>query len=265
MFKKFLVPLLVAFVFTFGMKSACADLLTGSDVFSEAYFHFINDKVNSGYRFASPIKGTNLTTGQSMTVFCADQYTPLSDNYMNPAIGQQYTGTTLVSSELFTDHQKTAVSSLFSHVYSSVFDAVTVKAPAALAFQLAVWEIMHETSGYWGITTGKFGIDQARDANGKLDTALYNEVTKLTNNWLAASLNESLWTGLGYGKTDLEVYVYVAEGGTHASQTILSTREPNRVETSETPEAITPEPASMLMAGIGLLAFPFARRVLRKK
>jgi hypothetical protein len=59
---------------------------------------------------------------------------------------------------------------------------------------------------------------------------------------------------------DYDLTVYVAEGGKTVSQTLISvTGSPNREPFEST--TATPEPATMLIFGLGLAGLGFARRM----
>jgi len=243
-----------------------ADLLTGGVTSrgTDFIFQYINPPANSspsGWNFASPMEGENLTSGELMNLFCVDMHTYVTSDFVDPSIGQSYDAVLLSSSTmtLYSDFQKAALNSLFSYVYTSILDDANnmLYTAATMAFQLTVWEIIHEDSGDWNIASGNFGItgaamSQTPGGTRYINDSLYNEIVSLTDHWFAAFADESLW-GPNYARTDIPLYVYVAEGGTHVSQTLLSV----------TPPAV-PEPATMLIFGLGTLALPFARR-LRKK
>ena len=262
--KKFITAAGFALFLTMFAVESHADLLTGLTTPPwESYFRFLNDPGDSEWHYSRPFGVQNLTTGQLLNMFCADRDTQTSDNFSNPDIGEEYWSEPLnsVTMTLFSDLQKAALNSLFSHVYTTIVDAsnnLLIGLPAGMAFQLAVWEIVHETNGAWDITSGSFGISAAATfypdhSSSYFDDDLYNEVVALLDFWFAAIANESLW-GPDYPWTNVELTVYVATNGVDASQTLISPTFP--------PAAI-PEPTTMLMFGVATLALPFARR-LRK-
>jgi len=257
--------LLIAAALVVGMTGmARADMLIG-DMTNESlrsFFKFLDD---GNWYYAAPIEGENLTTGQVMNLFCTDHYTYTTPDFENPHRGQAYNAVALNSPTmtLYSNAQKAALNSLFSHVYGTIVDADDnlLNNASGWAFQLAVWEIVHETSGKWSLSSGSFGITGAMTyskpnlTGAQTDSALYKEVISLTNTWFAAIGNETLW-GSKYPKNDYDLTVYVAEGGTHVSQTIISTVGPP----PEPPKNVTPEPASVLIVASGLALLPFTRR-----
>ena len=246
---------------TAGMTGmAHADMLTGN-MTNESLRSFFKFRDDGHWYYAAPIEGENLTTGQVMNLFCTDHYTYTTPDFENPKLGQPYNPVALNSPTmtLYSNAQIAALNSLFSHVYGTIVDADDnlLNNASGWAFQLAVWEIVHETSSKWSLSSGSFGISSAMTyskpnlTGAQTDNALYWEVISLTDSWFAAIANESLW-GSKYPKSDIELTVYVAEGGTHVSQTMISTVGP--------PKNVTPEPASLLIVASGLALLPFTRR-----
>ena len=68
--------------------------------------------------------------------------------------------------------------------------------------------------------------------------------------WYDAILNDS-WGMYGYDYDPVTITVWLAEGGTHVSQTLLGV-------------APVPEPATMMILGLGLAGLGWARRTHRK-
>ncbi|MDR0335882.1 MAG: PEP-CTERM sorting domain-containing protein, partial [Planctomycetaceae bacterium] len=148
---------------------------------------------------------------------------------------------------------------LFSHVYSTIYDVNgdIINDANAYFYQLVVWEIIHETSGTFDITAGEFGIknaatypDPTNHSSSVYDSGYYNTAVGVINSWLDAITGAITWESIGYDTVvDHTLTVYVAEGGTDVSQTLISVVSPT-----------TPEPATMLMFGIGLLTLPVLLR-----
>lgn len=230
------------------------------------FFKFLNDTDNNGWHYAESIVTTNADTEQVFRAFCVDRGTYTSEGFNDPTVGQEYGATTLNSPTmtLYTQTQKEALNQLFSYVYSSVYDSFgnVIGDLASYVFQLAVWEIVHETSGTYSVTAGEFGVSSGatyrdpddRDQGSVVDNTFYNQATALANSWFDAMAGNVTWESLGYTSSDYELYVYVAEGGTHASQTLISTVGP----------AATPEPGTLLIFGLGAAAIvPWARRRIK--
>ncbi|MDR2116529.1 MAG: PEP-CTERM sorting domain-containing protein [Planctomycetaceae bacterium] len=229
------------------------------------YFHMINETNNNGWHDAESIKATNEDTDQNFRVFCVDYFTQTSEDFRDPLIGQEYDAVALDSPSmtLYTQAQKDALNSFFSHVYSTIYDVNgnIIDDANAYFYQLVVWEIVHETSGELNIADGAFGIDNAAkypDPNNRKDAVYdhdyYNATVGIVNSWLNAITGTITWDSLGFDTiTDHNLTIYVAEGGIDVSQTLISVVSP-----------ITPEPATMLIFGIGIAALPWLRRRIRK-
>lgn len=222
----------------------------------EHYFKLINE---TDWLAAETIKVFNDDTGQNFRAFCIDHYTFVTEEFGDPLIGQEYNAMALNSPSmtLYTQIQKEALNSFFSHVYSTVYDinGNIIDDANAYFYQLVVWEIAHETNESWDIASGTFGITNAATytpdhSSSFVDDDYYNTAVSTMNSWFNAITGSITWESIGYGTvTDHELTVYVAEGGTNISQTFISVVSP-----------VTPEPATMLMFGIGLFALPLLRR-----
>jgi hypothetical protein len=227
------------------------------------YFQMLNDTNNNGWHPAESIKITNDDTEQNFRAFCADYFTPTTTEFNNPLIGQEYDAVALNSPSmtLYTQAQKNALNSFFSHVYSTVYDVNgnIINEADSYFYQLVVWEIMHETSGTLNIADGVFGINNAATFNDPdhdrsqayVDTDYYNNATSTMNSWLNAISGTITWESLGYDVvTNHDLTIYVAEGGQNISQTFISVVSP-----------VVPEPATLLIFGIGITMLPCLRRV----
>jgi hypothetical protein len=229
------------------------------------YFQMIHDPSNEGWHTAETIKIINADTAQNFRAFCIDYDTLTSTGFNDPLIGNEYDAVALnsLSMTLYSQVQKEALNTLFSRVYSTIYDVngeiIDIDDVNSYFYQLVVWEIIHEPEGeIWNIAEGAFGIRNAAtfhdpDNNRELayvDTNFYNLAVNTVNSWLGAINGDITWDSIGYDTvTDHQLTVYVAEGGQHISQTFISVVSP-----------ITPEPATILMFGIGMLTLPLIRR-----
>jgi|GEM_PF-5397750 len=257
-----------------------------SPVKADMLFGYFYDS-NFSYRFdvgsysernqLSEILGQNLTTGQELQFYCANFRMRVTNDFKNPGIGQQYTGTSLANSAALNDRQKGALQSLFNHVYSPLLNAQTALAGIAYdyrgtewnaardavdvlnsALQLAVWEIIHETGNTWGITTGSFQIyspwDESVYRYSTLSEAtILNQLKSLTDSWFA-SINSEIWTGPFAEETLYELTYFTSVGAT--SQPLIAV-------TGQSSDAAVPEPATILLwilGTLGAIGTSFARR-----
>ncbi|MDR1962970.1 MAG: Cys-Gln thioester bond-forming surface protein, partial [Planctomycetaceae bacterium] len=175
------------------------------------YFQFLDVSNNNGWGNAETIKIENADTDQLFRAFCIDHDTMTSPEFNNPLIGQNYDPVALNSPSmtLYTQSQKDALNSLFSHVYSTVydFDGNIIDDASAYFYQLVVWEIIHETSGTFNISNGTFGIQAAatyidpdnHDGGSFDDWDYYHSTVAAANSWLDAISGTITWESIGYG------------------------------------------------------------------
>jgi hypothetical protein len=159
----------------------------------------------------------NLTAGGSFAAWCVDIYSWLTTT----STGANYTltpGTTFYNSAL---NKVTDLERLASQYLASV-DTVAESG----AFQLAVWEIVYENSGTYGLGAGNFTVASA--SGGAIATA---------NSWLS---------NLGSGTPTMTLSVWASS----SSQDLA-------VFTSAVPE---PEIYAMFAAGLALIGFVGSRR-----
>ncbi|MET0520250.1 MAG: PEP-CTERM sorting domain-containing protein [Burkholderiaceae bacterium] len=160
-------------------------------------------------------------SGTSFEAFCvelAQGYAPTSYGLQNYSVGS------------FSGLQSSLLQGLFSSSYAGL-----ASAGQKAAFQTAVWEITHETSGTLNAAAGSFKFEYLSASSTVAEDAAF---LALTNGYLAAA---STYTGAAkYTLTRLDNPVY---------QDVLTV-------------TAVPEPASyaMLLAGLGAIGFVAGRR-----
>jgi len=157
--------------------------------------------------------------------------------------------------------QKTQIQSLFDHVYAQAFrdDYSVNNAFYASLFQFALWEITNEIQGNLSLRDGdlRLGNVAPLGADGKYvyDPALRELALDTLDSWFFAILNDS-WDTIGYAEQKVNLTMYIAEGGTHVSQTFIG---------AEYSSSSTPEPATIAVVGLGLAGLALIRRTRRRK
>lgn len=231
-----------------------ADLLTGGTAMNTTAT-IISGVNGASSVYVSPMRVNNLTTDQfGFLLFCGDFDVHTTAAFGN-GTGQEY-GAFAMSSpsvSIYSQLQKTYIDSLFGHAYATAFDldGNILNTVYAQAIQLAIWSILHEETDNYNILEGSFHLATNYNTN----------VVNTTNSLLDAVLGYTTWKSLGLADYyDYDLTVYIAEGGNHVSQTLISvTGTPNRE-----PDP-TPEPATLAMLGLGLVGLGLARARRRRK
>jgi hypothetical protein len=245
------VAILFALALTFA-GNAQADQLSGW-VAQNTWSTLKDDGTNHNV-YVTPMRVNNLTTGQeNFLLFCGDFRTPTSNAYSSSA-GQSYQAYAMGADEVFyTDKQKSMINDIFGHAHAAAFtaDGAIIDPVYAQAIQLCVWKVLHEQTDSMNILTGSFALA------GNYTSAVVNA----TNSMLSALAGETSWESLGMGEyTNYDLTVYIAEGGKDVSQTLISvTGSQNRIEAPTD----APEPATMLLIGLGGIGLAAVRRMRR--
>jgi hypothetical protein len=212
----------VAVAGLFAAQPALADTLDWSGGFffgspTTSYINSISPAVNNENVYAGAFTMTNATAGgSSFAAWCASINAPMQ----NSAAYTLTSATTFYSGDT---GKATALSELASNSLASVNNATS-----SAAFQLAVWEIVNETSGHgYSLTAGNF---TANPADGAVLTAANGMLGNLSG---PISMTANVWAANTPGSTqDLVVFAPVPE----------------------------PETYAMMLAGLGLMGFVTRRR-----
>ena len=239
-----LIILTLSFVCT-----ANADMLTGGLVSGKYTTFKTTSNGNTATSYVGHMDVTNLTTNVDFQAFCGDHNTYTSSDFGNANKGQAYGAYSLWDSSLtiYTQQQKEDVNSVFGYLYGLGFDTTTgdvTDKTTAIAMQLMIWEILGDSDNGFDLYTGDFLVH-----TDSLSTEQKSILTKVDE--YALMLVNDNWGDMIF--TQYDMTVYVAEGGKHASQTLISVEN-----------TTTPEPASLLIFGAGLvLGAPVLRRRMK--
>ena len=219
-------------------------MLTGESPIKQSATIYNGGASNSVY--VSPFHLDNQTTGQyKFLAFCGDFNTSVPSTFATQAVEYNAVAFSDIG-ELYTANQKNLINDLFGYAYGSAFgsDGSIINSVNAQAFQLALWSILYETEDY-DIMKGSF----------HLGTNYNSDVVNTTNSWLDAVTGNVSWSDIGLETfTKYDLTVYMPAGGVNASQVLISVVGP----------PVVPEPATMLVVGLGLAGIGLTRRWKQK-
>lgn len=261
-----LVAALAAFTLSVtGLQPLLADYYSGGAILKSW-----NDNVyfNSGGALLSPMKVTNVNTDDVFMAFCGDFGTTTSEEFRS-SDGQEYTISSL-SDSYYKEWQKSMIDELFGYTYAVGFndDGSFNDDVVAKAIQLVIWEILTENISGDDPSRSAFELDKDATNRGSFwlsstnDGNNYSELIDTTSLFFNALFDDgATWGSLGYSYAEYDMTVYTAVPNSGTSQTLISiTRSPGGGG-----EAHTPEPASMLIFGLGAACgIPMIRRRMKK-
>ncbi|MDR3232843.1 MAG: PEP-CTERM sorting domain-containing protein [Planctomycetaceae bacterium] len=237
-------------VLVLGIAALCSTSVYADRLVSDpnatypAFYFRLQTQQGTISTYTDGIQVKDTETNDAYRLFCTDLYTYTSSSFNNSnGSGQVYDPVSLTNSIFHTDTQKVQLQSLFDHVYTKAFNAdYSVKDSAyANIFQLAVWEIANDSASNLSMRDGDISLLGCSWGSTQL-----NQTLDTLDSWFDAIINDS-WSDIGYAEDHVNLTVFMPEGGNHVSQTFLGV-------------AITPEPATMLILGLGIAGLGLARK-----
>ena len=174
--------------------------------------------------------------------FCGDFDTPTSTQFGSNT-GQAYGYAFLPADTVFTKAEKNMIQSLFDHAYAAAFNAngTLRNLNVAEAIQLTLWSIINGENLASGVNATSRAI--ANDFLAALD------VNNTDKTW------ETIQSGAFANATDTTLVVF--RSPLNASQTLISANYTTGGYGTPNP---TPEPATLLILGLGAIGAGFAAR-----
>lgn len=254
----------IAAALTFGQVSAQTLTATGAVKGTSTYYGY-----NGSSSLGTYAPGREFTyNGSTFWAFCIDPatgtslpnpYSTLSlASYLDGAADSEYalqmgrSGYSGFSGLSTSTATQSRVRDDLMELYSWAYNDAMSSATKAAAFGMAIWEIILQDGSSTGTTYSK--ASGRMNSYGSSTSNTSDAVDLQTNSYLTA-LNTGNWTGLlgaSAAQTNWTYTVYFENIASGASQTFLRVTAPG---------TSVPEPATLALAGLGILgAVRFSRR-----
>ncbi|MDR3368491.1 PEP-CTERM sorting domain-containing protein [Rhodoferax sp.] len=184
---------------------------------------------------------TYLTSGASYTTTSLSNF--VTTGYVNLFATSNYQQNGIAGKYDDSNTTPTVVLNKLTELYSHAYTDSMVSTTKSAAFQYAIWEIEGDTSGSYSAATG--GLKYAGT-----DSTFLTQVNLYLN-----ALNTGSWAAVGLGAISNFVYTVYQSSPLAGSQTVM------RVALAS---SNVPEPSSLLLLGIGVLALGASRRAAKR-